>query len=366
VSAALALSVILYTVGPTSDFTSRFGHSVLCLRDASHDAPEAGHCYDYGVPATDDVRKIVWSAIRNEPGFTPVKVDEPLVVAHFEQQGRQIERQRIALSPDETRRLEAMLEDDVREKRAYAYHPYWANCATKLRDHLDAASGGRLHAGTTKQPPGTLREYMEDGHSGHLGTLLSMALFLGEENEHVPTAWEAMLLPSVLRDAVAERFDAAPEKIDERVGVVLPTSRAIGRVGLVALGFALLVALRKLAERERLLLGLRIAGGALGGLALMTELAAILVRWPEISHNWALALLLPTDAALPYLPKRWLALYAKLRIAMAASFVALEIGGVVRQPMMPLAALVALPMIGVLAASRVSQPSSLRALPNAP
>ncbi|HVH47051.1 MAG TPA: DUF4105 domain-containing protein, partial [Labilithrix sp.] len=215
------VTVDLYTIGPSGEFPSRFGHSLLCVRDPGKDAPENGHCYDYGVPDREDIAHIVWSAVRSTPSFVPVKIDEPVVLAFFKNQGRQIERQRIPLSAEQTSRLVAALDDDVRQKRAYAYHPYWANCATKIRDHLDAASDGRLRSGPSRPPPGGLREYMEEGHSGRIGILTAMALYLGEGNDHVPTPWEAMLLPSVLRDGVAERFAAPPEKLDERLAVVL-------------------------------------------------------------------------------------------------------------------------------------------------
>lgn len=350
-------TVVLYTIGAAEELPSRFGHSFLCTRDAGNDTPEGGHCYDYGVPASSDVVSIMWSAIRNRPGFTPVKIDERWLLSYFESQGRQVERQLIALPIAQAERLASLLEEDVREKRAYAYHPYWANCATKLRDHLDTATAGKLRKGPTSIPEGTLREYMETGHSGHLGILTAMALWLGETNEHVPTHWEAMLLPSVLRDGASEAFGSPPEKLDERIAVVLPTSRSIGRFTLFAAAFVLLAAIRIAARRDRLRLGLVIVGTTLGLIAVSMELAAAVVKWSEVSHNWALLLFVPTDFALPYLKGQRLALYAKVRIAMAILFGIVEISGVVHQPMLPLSAFIAIPMFGVLSVSTESKPT---------
>ena len=177
-----------------------------------------------------------------------------------------------------------------------------------------------------------------------------MALYLGEGNDHVPTPWEAMLLPSVLRDGVAERFHAPPEQLEERLAVVLPTSRAIGRIIVFFLAFALFVAVRITARRNKLRTGLMIVGGALGVLAVSIELTSALVKWPEVSHNWALLLFLQTDLALPYLTGKRLTTYLKVRIAMAGLFAVLEIANIVHQPMLPLVALVALPMAGILSA----------------
>lgn len=358
-------TVVLYTIGPSSEFPSRFGHSLLCVREAGRDVPESGRCYDYGVPDREDIAHVVWTSVRNTPSFVPVMIDEPVVLGFFKDQGRQIERQHVPMTAQEVDALVGAMDADVREKRAYAYHPYWANCATKIRDQLDAATNGRLRKGPSSPPKGTLREYMEEGHSGRIGILTVMALYLGEDNDHVPTPWEAMLLPSVLRDGVAERFQAPPEKLEERLAVVLPTSRAIGRMAIFFLAFVLFVSARIAARRGNLRRGLMIVGGALGVLAITLELAAALVKWSEVSHNWALLLLLPTDLVLPWLTGKRLVIYLRARIAMGVAFAVLEIANVAHQPMLPFALLVALPMLGIHSAITVIQPSSLRALPTA-
>ncbi|MBX3258569.1 MAG: DUF4105 domain-containing protein [Labilithrix sp.] len=343
-------AVYLYTMGPSNELPSRFGHSLLCVREAGHDTPEHGRCYDYGVPGREDLTATVWEAVRETPSFVPVAIEEVVVYKFFKDQGRQIERQRLPMTAAQVDKLVSSIEAEIRDKRAYAYHPYWANCATKIRDHIDDATDGRLRPGPSDIPKGTFREYMEEGHSGHLDFLTAMALFVGEGNDRSPTPWEAMMLPFILRDGVAERFSVPPEKLEERLAVVLPTSRAIGRFAVFALAFLLFVAVRVAARRNKLRVGLVIAGGVLGAIAIAIALTSALVKWPEISHNWALVLVLPTDLALPWLKGKRLALYLKARLGMAGVFVVLEIANVVHQPMLPLAALVALPMAGILSA----------------
>jgi hypothetical protein len=96
-------------------------------------------------------------------------------------------------------------------------------------------------------------------------------------------------------------------------------------------------------------------GGFFGVLALSIELVSALVSWPEVSHNWALLLFLPTDLALPWLGTRRLGLYLKVRLAMAVGFAALEIVNVAHQPILPLVILLALPMSALLSALRDSE-----------
>jgi uncharacterized protein DUF4105 len=361
--ARAAQTVDLYTIGPSGEFPSRFGHSLLCVRPADKDTPENGRCYDYGVPDREDIAHVVWASIRGVPSFVPVAIDEPRVIAVFKGQGRQIEKQRIPLAPEAADKLAALLEDDVRTERAYAYHPYWANCATKLRDLIDLASNGRLRPGPSQIPQGSVREYMEEGHSGRIGILTVMALYLGEPNDHVPTPWEAMLLPSVLRDGVAERFGAAPEKLADRLAVALPGSRAVGRIVVFLLAFLLFGAVRYCARRNRVMLAKKLVGGSLGVLALSIELATLVVAWPEVTHNWSLLLFWPTDLALPYLTGRRLTLYLKVRMAMAGAFAVLEIANLVHQPMLPLVALVLLPMSAIFSSMKAMRPADEPRLP---
>jgi hypothetical protein len=251
------------------------------------------------------------------------------------------------------------LQDDVDQKIGYAYHPYWRNCTSVLRDHLDAATKGRLRAGPFTPAPGKFREIFEEGLSGRLVELTLMALVLGSpENNRVPTPWESMFLPINLRDGVRDRLGGSIEKLADRQAVILPTSRAIGRVVLFFLAFVLFVATRISLRRKRSKVGVWISALTLGFLGTSLAIISALVVWPEISHNWALALLLPTDFALPYLftkKRRLLVVYARVRIAVAILLALLELASVISQPLLPLVALVVFPFAGILGALRAEQ-----------
>jgi hypothetical protein len=352
-------TIDLYTIGAGDYFYARFGHTLLCVRPAGSDIADLGAtCYDYGVPSRQEFLSIGWGAVRNKVDFVPIVVPEKTVVEFFKGQGRAVERQHIPLVGDEAAALAKRLSDDVDQKVGYAYHPYWRNCTTALRDHLDAATKGRLHAGPFTPAPGKFREIFEEGLSGRLVELTLMALVLGSpENNRVPTGWESMFLPMNLRDGVRDRLGAPIEKLSDRQAVILPTSRAIGRIVLFFLAFVLFVSIRISLRRKRLKTGLWISGVTLGFLGTFLAIVSALVAWPEISHNWALALLLPTDFALPFLLKRkkLLVTYARVRIGMALVLAVLEFAGVIAQPVLPLVALVLFPFVGLLGAVRTQE-----------
>ncbi|MBX3225877.1 MAG: DUF4105 domain-containing protein [Labilithrix sp.] len=348
-------TVYLYTIGPHSDFPSRLGHALLCAREAGHDEPAHGRCFDYGVADSEDMFEVGWTAMRGRPNFVPVVIGESVMLEFFKERGRAIERQSLPLSGQEAASLVGAMEREVSSGKPFAYHPYWANCTTKLRDHIDVATNGKLRPGPSTIPPGTLRDYFEEGHSGRIAILTAMAIYFGEGNDHRPTPWEAMLVPAILRDGVAERFGVPPEQVAERLEPVLPTSRALGRIVVFVVAFALFLTVRFCARRDRLGLALKIVGGTLGTLAVTVEMTSALVKWPEISHNWALLLLWPIDLALPYLGKR-LALYLKIRIAVTVVVAVLEIVSVAHQPLLQLVALVVLPFAALLSALKSAKP----------
>jgi len=332
VTKTASADVTLYTIGPGDYLYARYGHSLIC---------EDGTCYDYGVADRQEPAHIVWTAMRGEPSFVPIAVPENVVLDFAKSQGRQIDKQRLPLTPEESKRLIDGMKNDVATKRSYAYHAYSANCSTQIRDRIDAATNGRLHAGWTNPNPARFRELAEEGLSGRLGELTLLAFLLGAPNDRVPDGWEIMFLPAALRDGVLERLGAPIEKIAEREAIILPTSRAVGRIALFALALALFVA----SKRRR---GRFFVGFVLGTMGTITAMTAALVVWPEFQRNWALLLLLPIDFALPYLPRRVLVPYARARIAIAALLGVLEITGVIAQPLLPLVALIVLPFAGIL------------------
>jgi hypothetical protein len=360
-----ARRVVLYTVGPTREVFSRFGHSILCVQSDGDDPNRGARCYDYGVGEGDSVPRLVARALREEPTHVPVAVDELVVLNHFRGQGRRIERQDVAIDAQAIDQLQAAIEAEIHDHRGYAYNPYWANCATKLRDHLDAATNGRLRAGPSIQPPGTFRDYMEHGHRGDVVLLGAMALGLGVGHERVPTPWEAMLLPTVLRDGVAERLGAGPELVSEHVGPVLPASPSAGRGAVVVFAIALAGAARSAIRRNRARLAFAMVGAALGLLALAVDAFAAFTNWPEIAHNWALFVLWPTDLALPFLRETTRRRYLLARLGAVGLVALLALFGLVAQAIAAPLALAALPLATLLA-TRDSAAASTQANPADP
>ncbi len=111
--------------------------------------------------------------------------------------GRQIHLVDLNLSPRTRLEIKNFLENNVRkENRNYLYHHYYNNCATKIRDILDDATGGQLRAYADQPARMSLR-----GHTlRHLseaplfGIILPFAM--GPVIDTPITVWDELFLPS--------------------------------------------------------------------------------------------------------------------------------------------------------------------------
>jgi hypothetical protein len=350
------LTVDLYTIGAGNYIYAAHGHSALCVTGGPH--PE-GRCYDYGIPNVEGDLNMVWRSLRGEPIFVVVGVDQRVLVAAFGAQERTIEKQRLPLSQAEAQALYEALEKDVREKTAYAYHPSTANCTTKIRDVMDRAMGGKLHEVGPAREVRRYREILENGFRGKVLTLAAIALFSGTPIERAPGPWEHLFLPSRLRDAVQERFGVAPELVYGRQGATVPLSTLPGRALLVVLGAGLAaLVLRARRSEDTLARELRLTGFVLGLLGLFVHGFALLFVYPELSHNWAMAVLWPTDLGIRWLSGVWLRRYLGVRLGVAILVGLLSLAGVVSQPIASVAALAALPFAAALFALRERAPAA--------
>lgn len=358
-SRAEARSLELLTLGPDSYLYARFGHSALCVVE---DDGATGSCFDFGVAGTARDSDAVWNTIVGEPGFRALKVPRGLFLETVRIQGRATWRQTIPATAEAIDRVAAKLAKMDADVALYTYHPRTTNCATKVRDFIDEATGGALSRDPAPLAGPTFRETMELHLAGHPLELAVVALTAGPALDRAPNSWEAGYLPSALRDQVAARLGAEPEQILQQKPFPIALQPAAGRGMLAALGIALAVALVATKKRPRAALTQTLTGLTLGGLATCVYLTAYLCAWPEVKLSLVFALLWPTDLLLGKLRGRTLERYATLRLASIALATTLSVTHAVAQPVVAVALLAALP----LAALRFRRPSAVAAPSAAP
>ena len=345
IAAALALSPVataapsvrLVTMGPGDDVFSRFGHAALCVSDA----PDAlGRCYNYGTADFTTPLPLSAGVLRGQAQFWVSEVDEDRMMLAYRHADRTLYVQRLPLDDEAAAALEAALVvDALPENRFYLYDHFDDNCTTRLRDHLDRATGGALSAGADAPSPPSLRDVIRAHLAASPGLVIAAELLVGREVDRVPTIWEAMFLPAVLREEVRVRLGVEPEVVYTRrtVDPAVGSARALTGLWVGAGALGLLLA----ALRSRATVGL-----ALGGLALVPWGLAIYSPLPELRDNELLLVLCPLDALWALSPARLARWWPALRLV-GLALVAVGLGlGMLRQELGPALSVVALAMVG--------------------
>jgi hypothetical protein len=342
--ARAAPTIEVYTMGRGEDLFSAFGHAAICVRDAR--SPQ-GRCYNYGTADFRTPVPLTWSFIRGRALFWVSVLDLPRMLSFYRQEGRAVWRQRLRIDDAHAERLAAALEASTDERvKYYRYHHFDDNCTTRIRDLVDLATDGALRRGTVDRGR-TFREWARDGFVGSWPMLGAVELFLGRSADRRTDSWTAMFLPSELRAEVATRLGSPPELVV--VGQLGPPtgSHLLGQLLFVLGGLALallLVAGARMGPRSRRL-ALLATGGVLGLVAVVLDVLYLVSTFPEFTRNEALLIFWPTDLALGLLPRRWLRIYALVRIAWLVALTFAHLFLLV-QPLAPLA-MVALPFVAL-------------------
>ncbi|RMH45069.1 MAG: DUF4105 domain-containing protein [Deltaproteobacteria bacterium] len=329
-SAAPAPVVDLYTMGQGDQLFERFGHAAICVQwPADADA----RCYNYGT--TDfgsPPARLGWQFLRGTARFWVSVWPRERMIAQYVARDRSVWRQRLPLTDDQARELARRLAHDAREEnRYYAYHHFRDNCATRVRDHIDAVTGGALSRDNQRPIGVTYRELGRRGLAELTPILVASVFLVGRFADVQPTGYEAMFLPDLLRAGVAERLGAAPEAVYLRRGPAFPTegnSVAPWLLAIAAATVAPVAAARALGRGVRA--GSWASAAALTALGTAVWTVALAAGMPELRWNEVALVLWPSDALLATRRGR---AYGRLRVVALALVSAARAVGVLRQPL---------------------------------
>jgi hypothetical protein len=191
--------VYLVTFGPGEAIWEKFGHNGIWIRD-----PELGvdRLFDWGRFSFGDgfVGRFLQGYLRYWMGSGPA----PAYFDLYEREDRSIWVQELALTAAERRELLASLNAlDTDANRFYRYNYYLDNCSTRVRDVLDALTGGALAARLLAEPAeGTYRFHTQRLTAGSALTNAGLLLALGPRVDAPATAWDEAFVPMVLRERV--------------------------------------------------------------------------------------------------------------------------------------------------------------------
>jgi len=265
------------TFGPGDHPFTRFGHDAIRVVDrlAQRDV-----VYNFGTFSLTP--GFISDFLRGRLRYWLSVSSTGPALEEYRLENRSIEAQGLALSPGAAAELVRRLEENaLPQNRAYRYDYFRDNCATRVRDVLDAVTGGAVHAAAAVAGTETLRGQALRMAADDLPFYLALSVVLGPATDRPIDAWSEAFLPQMLQRTLRlTRLSDPPARAlvaNERV--VFAAKRPLPRpaaprwgIPFLAAGVAagLLFLLLGLAGRRRVLarvlLGalLAITGAALG------------------------------------------------------------------------------------------------------
>jgi hypothetical protein len=356
----------LYTMGQGKHLVEAFGHVALCVC-----YPELGQegcvparprprrrrpgdnhnvCYNYGTTDFSHPMSLGWGFLRSRAEFWVEPWDPARMVRIYTRYDRSIWLQRLVLTPAQANKIAELLAYDVLpENRNYNYHHFYENCATRVRDIIDAATGGKLRENSSTKPGPSFRDYSRRGFADFTWMLVVTDLIMGRKGDIVPTLWQAMFLPRYLRQHVTDQLGVEPVLIYERKGPPFdddPGNRGRGWIMLFALIALIPIVATRLSGRFQRL-GLIPAAAILFAVGLIIWFMAAVSTLAELRYNEALFVFVPFDIVLPFLGDARRLRYAQIRIA-GLMLVSVLLGvGLFLQPLWISILAVALPLAAI-------------------
>jgi hypothetical protein len=211
-SRAEDLVVKLVTIGPADPIYTWWGHSALIVEDLRFNV---SRFYNYGLFSFDQENFILNFAM-GRLWFQVGASDAERELAYYRYLDRTIRIQTLNLLPQKRLEMAQFLEDNILpQNRTYLYDHYYDNCATRVRDLIDATVDGQLSKAAAAPGRMTLREHTHrfTAHSFLMDWLLMF--LMSDVIDHPVALWDEMFLPSELERNVAAlryRDDRGVEK----------------------------------------------------------------------------------------------------------------------------------------------------------
>jgi hypothetical protein len=215
--AVAAPRIGVMTMQPGKIFFERFGHDAIVVEDP---ATGAALSYNYGFFDPSEPG-FLGRFIRGRMEYMLVALPLEQDLASYREEGRGVSIQWLDLTPEQATRLSAALAEAARPENArYRYDYFTANCATKVRDAIDAALDGQLHHQIAGRSRGnTYRSEAVRLASPAPWMWLGFDIGLSRHADQQLSRWEEAFVPMRLADSLDEvrLADGRPLVASERV-----------------------------------------------------------------------------------------------------------------------------------------------------
>lgn len=203
--------ITLITGSPGEDLYSVFGHTAIRVQDTlrGRDLTYSYGVFDFDTP--NFYLKFIRGKLNYKLGLQSYKS----LLREYGASGRRLTEQEILLDDsDKTRLLRFLQENYKPENRYYLYDFFYDNCATRVRDALEATCGTEALSYPPAEPVDSLptfRDFLHEYLARHDWTRFGIDLLLGRPTDKRMDFREQMFLPDYLASHLAQvRYRGGP------------------------------------------------------------------------------------------------------------------------------------------------------------
>jgi Domain of unknown function (DUF4105) len=214
------------TFGPGDHPFFKFGHNAIWIRDR---AQGTDRVYNFGTFKFGSPR-LIPEFLRGRLTYWLSVSSVGVTIAGYERENRSITVQELALPAGEKVALQARLVENARpENAAYKYDYFLDNCSTRVRDAIDRATGGRLHASARGPGRLTLRDQALRLTADVPWLSVALDVVLAAATDQPIDRWAEMFIPEELERglrAVTLPGPAGPQPLVSAEQVLFHARRA--------------------------------------------------------------------------------------------------------------------------------------------
>lgn len=199
------LTVYVITFGPGDHPFYKFGHDAIWIHDES--APKRSPMrrdpvYNYGTFAFDDpalLPKFVQGRFMYWLSVAPID----FTVRIYQRENRSVLAQELNLTAAQKKSLHEALEENAKdENKYYKYDYYRDNCATRVRDMIDRALGGKLKEASQAPASMTWRQHTLRLTADDVILSSALNVVMGSVIDRPLNQWEEMFLPAYVEEGL--------------------------------------------------------------------------------------------------------------------------------------------------------------------
>jgi hypothetical protein len=211
--------VSLLICAPGDEIYSYFGHAAIRVTDPLYEKDIVFH---YGA-FSFEAPHFIWRFAKGETDYEIAVQRMSSFMKEFNEEKRKVIEYELLLTPAERESLyEALVENYKPENRVYRYSHFEDNCATRLRDQIEKAVGGKVKYDTSGDKRMSFRDmidlYVQDNSWSGFGIKLA----LGLPTDKITTFSQKMFLPDYLGDDLSKAVVVRDKVPSPSTGVDMP------------------------------------------------------------------------------------------------------------------------------------------------